>query len=518
MTGSAQTASTTEQAGTVSTHISMLVLTGDRVFKFRKPVVTDFCDFTTVAARLHDCEREVALNRRLTDDVYLGVAHLRLDGDDAQGTEAEPCVVMRRLPHERLLSALIESGADVTAALRDIATQLAAFHATAARSPEIDAGSEPDAIAARWANAVDQLRPFTHAPADVAQLDEITRLANRWCAGRAPLFHARIAAGSVCDGHADLRADNIFWLDDGARIMDCIEFDDSLRHIDVVTDLAFLVMDLRRLGRVAEAEVLIAEYEQHSGRPVPRTLMDHDVAYWALVRAKVAHLRAAQTGSADASIDDASLPTRAGSSEVDTLMALSLDHLRRARVRLVVVGGLPGTGKSTLARALGAATGWLVLATDHIRKELADLDTTARTHDDFDSGLYDPAHTAATYAELLRRARHALAQGTSVIVDASWNRAEDRAAAAALADEVSADLSELRCVVDNDIARSRLQARVKADNDASDADVEVAERMAAAADEWPTATPVDTAGPVDTTVSEVCSRLGVTPGSNPIGS
>lgn len=495
---------TVDRSETVSTHISMLVLTADRVFKFRKPVVTDFCDFTTLAARLHDCEREVALNRRLTDDVYLGVGRVRLDGDrDGDGDEAEPCVVMRRLPQDRLLSTLIESGADITAAVRDVAARLATFHASAVRSPEIDAGGQPETVAARWANASEQLRPFTHTPADVARLDEITHLATRWCAGRAPLFRDRIAAGLVCDGHADLRADNIFWLEDGVRIMDCIEFDDSLRHIDVATDLAFLVMDLRRLDRAAEAEVLITEYEARSGRPVPRAPLDHDVAYWALVRAKVAHLRAAQT-DAD---DRITPPVATTPSGVDELMELAVEHLRQARVRLVVIGGLPGTGKSTLARGLGAATGWAVLASDHIRKELADLATTARTHDGFERGLYDPAHTAATYAELLRRARHALAHGESVILDASWSRAVDRAAAALLAEQTHAELHELRCVVDDEVARKRLQARVLANTDASDADVTVAERMARTAEPWPSATPVDTAGPLGATLTTLTTTL-----------
>ena len=483
-----------DDSAAVTTHISLLVLTGDRVLKFRKPIVTDFCDFTTIESRLRDCEREVELNRRLTDDVYLGVGRVEVAGLDP--AEAEPCVVMRRLPEERLLSAMAAAGEDLDGPVHAVAGRLATFHESAARVTATSPDDGPRTVRERWAGAIEQLRPRVDDPAARTALDEIDDLASRWCLGRAALFRARLDDGFVRDGHGDLRAENIFVLDDGPRILDCIEFDDDLRRIDVATDLAFLVMDLRRLGRAADAEALVEEYERASGTSVPRGLLDHDVAYWALVRAKVAHLRATQ-GEPSAGAQAAELES------------LALDQLRRARVRLVVMGGLPGTGKSTVARDLAAAIGWAVVSSDQVRKELAALPATARTGDPYGAGLYRPDRVAATYTEMLRRARRCLEHGRSVILDASWSRSSDRADAASLAIVSDAALHEIRCTVDEAVAHDRIVTRSQAGTDASDADLAIARRMAANYEPWPTATMLDTASAVDATTARLRDALGV---------
>ena len=472
----------------------MLILTGDRVLKFRKPVVTDFCDFSTIQARLHDCEREVELNRRLTDDVYLGVGRVQYaeEGDN----QAEPCVVMRRLPADRLLSTMVTAGEDIEKPVRAIARQLATFHARAVQTTTTEPEDGPRNVQARWTDAVENLRPFAGDPEAAAELDEIEQSATRWCTGSATLFRERLADGFVRDGHGDLRAENIFCLDDGPRILDCIEFDDDLRQIDVVTDIAFLVMDLRRLGRPREAEILVNAYEVAVEAPVVRGLLEHDAAYWALVRSKVTHLRAAQGD-----------PTAA--EEAPKLQAFALDQLRRARVRLVIVGGLPGTGKSTVARHLAAATEWVVVSSDHVRKELAELHATARTGDGYGDGLYAPDRVAATYTEMLRRAQHYLERGQSVILDASWIRSSDRADAASLALASQVVLHEIRCTVDDGVARSRLVERAKQGNDASDADPAIAAQMAAKDEPWPSALSIDTSGAPAETTTRLRTILGV---------
>lgn len=482
---------------TVTTHISLLVLTGNQVLKFRKPIVTDFCDFTTIEARLHDCRREVELNRRLTDDVYLGVG--RVHPEEGDVIEAEPCVIMRRLPAERLLSALVVAGEDIDEEVLAIAQQLADFHSRAAPVTASDPDDAPRTACERWADAIQQLRAHSHDRVDTTSIDELDELSTQWCTGRAPLFRSRLDEGFVRDGHGDLRAENIFCLDDGPRILDCIEFDDQLRLIDVASDLAFLVMDLRRMGRASEAEALITEYERVAGTPVPRGLLDHDAAYWALVRAKVSHLRADQ-GDPIAHRDAIALET------------LALEELRRTRVRLVVIGGLPGTGKSTAARDLAELTGWAVVSSDVVRKELVDLPATARTGDEYGKGLYRPDRIAATYTEMLRRARRSLEHGQSVILDASWSRSSDRADAASLALVSHADLHEIHCTVDDEVARERIVARARDDADASDADLAVARQMAAIYEPWPSATSIDTAATIEKITLQLREVLGIVEG------
>jgi len=161
----------------------------------------------------------------------------------------------------------------------------------------------------------------------------------------------------VRDGHGDLLAEDIFLLDDGLRVLDCIEFNDRLRHGDVLADVAFLAMDLERLGEPALAARFLDWYREFSGRPHPSTLVEHYIAYRAHVRAKIACLRHAQ-GDPDAA------------NEAAMLLTLAVRHLERGGVRMVLLGGLPGTGKTTLGPALADATGWSLLRSDEVRRDL----------------------------------------------------------------------------------------------------------------------------------------------------
>ena len=319
-----------------------------------------------------------------------------------------------------------------------------------------------------------QLAP--HEPLDPAALDETEQLALRFLAGRAPLFDARIRDGRIVDGHGDLLADDIFCLDDGPRILDCLDFDDRLRWLDGLDDAAFLAMDLERLGAAALAEQFLAAYADYSGDPAPASLRHHYVAYRAFVRAKIACLRVAQ-GDAAAGF------------EARHLAEVALRHLRAGAVTLVLVGGLPGTGKSALADTVAGRLGFTVLNSDRIRKELAGLpaETSARAR------LWQRHLLRRVDRAHLRRAAAPrpilLAHGESVIADASFISAPQRAAAAAAAGDVSADLVQLRCTASRELAAQRISTRT---GGASDADQAIAGQMAAVAKPWPDATVIDT--------------------------
>jgi uncharacterized protein len=466
-------------AQVAETHAAAVFLAGDRAYKLKKPVNLGFLDFSTPQARAAACAREVELNLRFAPDVYLGVAEVR--GPD--GRVCDHLVVMRRMPAARRLSTLVGSRAPVAGPLRQVARILAAWHARAARGPQIAEQGSRDALRRRWADNIGQARAIQarlapREPLDATVIDETERLASRFLAGRAPLFEARIQDGRIIDGHGDLLADDIFCLDDGPRILDCLDFDDRLRWLDGLDDAAFLAMDLERLGAPAVAEQFMAAYADYSGDPAPASLRHHYVAYRAFVRAKIACLRVVQ--------DDP-----AAGFEARHLAEVALRHLRAGAVTLVTVGGLPGTGKSALAGTVAGRLGFTVLNSDRIRKELAGLPAEACTRAPYEHGIYTAKWTGRTYAELLRRAAVLLAHGESVIADASFISARQRAAAAATAAEASAGLVQLQCAASGELAARRISARTCG---VSDADQAVAEAMRAIADPWPDAMVIDTDG------------------------
>lgn len=269
------------------THIGVVFLIGERAYKLKKPIRTDFLDFGTRERRERACHREVELNRRLAPDAYLGVA-------DVRGPDGEPCdhlVVMARMPGQRRLSTIIAdpgsgsgTGADE---VRQIARTVAAFHSTAERSPEIAAAGTRDAVRDRWDGVLDGLRPTGgNAPPVDVDVDMLERLATRFLAGREALFADRVDAGRIVDGHGDLLAEDIFCLPDGPQILDCLEFDDRLRWVDGLDDAAFLAMDLEHHGRPDLAAAFLDQYAQFTADPAPASLRHHYVAYRAAVRSR----------------------------------------------------------------------------------------------------------------------------------------------------------------------------------------------------------------------------------------
>jgi hypothetical protein len=485
--------------GVIETHISVLFLLGDRVYKLKKPVRFDFLDFSTRDARQEMCRREVALNRRLAPDVYLGVVDVT--GED--GAALDHLVVMRRMPDERRLSTLVaarDPGVDTQ--LRRLARLLARFHASADRSADIARHATAPRIAAGWASNTEQLAPFADTVLDADALRAVGRRAATFVEGREALFGDRVAGGHVVDGHGDLQAADVFCLDDGPRVLDCIEFNDDFRHVDVADDVAFLAMDLERLGDPAAARRFLAWYGEFAGAAPPGPLVHLYIAYRAQVRCKVACLRWAQE---DPGSDDAA----AAAAEARLLLELCRGHLERATVRLVVVGGLPGTGKTTLASGLADRLGAVLVRSDEVRKELASLPPTARADAAFGEGIYGPAWTARVYDELVEEAGRYLARGESVVLDASWADVVHRARARDAAASHRAELHEVRCRVEPGVAAQRIEARRRRGGDASDATPAVASAMSALFADWPEALAVDTSPPSGQVLATVAAALGL---------
>lgn len=442
-------------AGVAETHVAAVFFAGDRVYKIKKPVDLGFLDFREAATREWACRREHELNRRLAPDVYLDVVELR----GRRGEVHDHAVVMRRLPAERSLARLLDTGRALGDDLREIARQLADLHAGAPRSPGISGGT-PHELLGKWNQDLHELAEFAGPVLDRAALAELAALAREFLLGRGPLLRQRVAEGFVVDGHGDLLSEDVFCLDDGPRLLDCVEFDDQLRHVDGVDDAACLAMDLHRRGAPSLAAAFLERYRQFTGDPAPDALLHHYTAYRALVRAKVACLQGASR-----------------TVDAQRHLALALEQARRGRVRLVLVGGLPGTGKSTLSAELADRLDARLVSSDRLRTELfGPAEPSA-----YGTGQFTPDRVDAVYEHLLDRAEHLLTLGQPVVLDASWTRERHRRLARELGERTCSEFVPLQCTAPADVVRERLGART---DTLSAADEDVARAMSADMDPW----------------------------------
>ncbi len=495
------------------THSAVVLLMGEYAYKTKKPVDLGFLDFSTPALREQACRRELAVNRRIAPDVYLGVAEVRLRpaADDADGPGPPPCehvLVMRRMPDDRRLARLVREGVDVGPDLRRLARIMAAFHTSARTNAEIAACGSPAALEGRWrANLATLDRAAISAPSR-DRLDEIRCLALDFVAGRHRLLEARMAAARVRDGHGDLLADDIFCLSDGPRALDALDFDDRLRWMDVhVDDVACLAMDLERLGAPHLADRFLRDYAEFSGTPAPDSLVHHYIAYRAVMRAMVAAIQAAQQGRPldHPAEPGPSTPEADGLDPVDQLLQIGLDHLRAGQVRLVVVGGGPASGKTTVATAVADRFDLAVLSSDRVRKEMLGIDPESHRPAAFGRGIYRAEVTEHTYECLAEQAGGILAMGCSVVVDATFAAARHRRLLADVATRTHTAATWVRCRPPDAVVAARLRQRARRLDPSTDADAAVAARLARQTDPWPGATDLDTSRPVGDCVDAVAA-------------
>ena len=264
-------------------------------------------------------------------------------------------------------------------------------------------------------------------------------------------------------------------------LLDCLEFDDQLRYVDRIDDAAFLAMDLEFLGRKDLGDYFLERYVAHSADSAPSSLRDFYIAYRAVVRAKVDCVRWLQ-GKSEAVVDAA------------RHLAIATRHLETGAIRLALVGGNPGTGKSTLARALAERVGAQVISTDDVRRELRESGTVTGDPGVLNAGLYSPDNVATVYEAALRRARVCLTEGQSVILDGTWRDPQIRAQAHRLASETHSALVELMCTATVDTAADRIRTRRPGNSEATP---EIATMLAAEQTGWDTAHRMNTSRPLE---------------------
>ncbi len=426
------------------THLSVVLLTEEHAIKSKRPVDLGFVDFTTRAARRAACEAEVRLNRRLAPDVYLGV--IELDG-------GEPAVLMRRLPDDATLLAAVERGEADAALLERVARRLAAFHDGAETSEAIAGFGAPEVVMGNalenFSATTDQIGRTVHATVHARAWDATRRLG----AALDDRFRERVRSRRVRDCHGDLRLEHVYLLDGEVVVLDCVEFADRFRFSDVVSDMAFLYMDLAVRGHRALADRFAEAWLEATGDEAGRELLPFYSAYRSAVRGKVRGL----------------VPGDEARSRRHWLFAWGELAARAERPVLVGVGGLPGTGKSTLARGLGER-GFEVVRSDVVRKELAGLAETDSARAGFGHGLYTDAARDEVYAACFERAGEQLFAGRRVVVDASFTLERWREGLLALGRRWGVPVTLLRCEAPEAVVLDRLGRR---SGDASDADAAI---------------------------------------------
>ena len=479
----------------IETHISWVLLARDAAYKLKKPVRLPFLDFTTLVSRQRSCDQELGLGRRLAPEIYLDIVEVR-EGPagpcfGGSGPLLDVAVHMRRFPDGALWSERLAAATLTASHIDAFAQRLTAFHRDAAVAPAdgvFGSAAVRGRVVGRLVAGIDawQGRLATPDPAWPALRawlgDELARLE--------PFWPARLRTGHVREGHGDLHLGNVLQLGDEAIAFDGIEFDAELRWIDVLDDSAFLVMDLMAHGRRDLAfrflDACLEAGGDRDGLPALRFFL----VSRALVRAQVATLGPAP---------DAGLP---GVPEAGDYLGLASSLSRGADARLAITHGLPGSGKTFVSQRLLEAAGAIRVRSDVERKRLFGLQPLEPSQGQVAEGIYGAAATEQTYAQLLGVAHTALRAGWPSVVDAAFLRRSERASFAALAAALAAPFAIVDCRAELPLLRVRVREREARADDASEAGVDVLERLAGVAeplddDEQALAIPVGPESPVD---------------------
>ncbi len=439
------------------THISKVFLTGDQVYKIKKKIDLGFLDFSNLAKRRRYCELEVALNRRLTDHVYLDVMPITAEGRGfclgGSGDAVEFAVHMRQLPDACSLASLLKKDRVDIEQVEALALKLTDFY-------ERQGSVAPEPAAAAWKNikyaCEENFRQTQWAagdPLNSKRYHTVRSATRSFLTHRKALFDARIEAGKICDGHGDLRCGHVYYAeDDTIQVIDCIEFNTRLRYIDIASDLAFLAMDLDFRGYPQLGAALVDAYARKTGDWQIFALLPFYKCYRAMVRSKVNCIRLKENGHGGC--NPRTLGRRA-----DRYLSLAHGyavHFRRPTIW--VLCGLPAAGKSTIARVLSQAMATTVLRSDVSRKQLFQS-TKKEMLTGFDQGNYNPAAHRLTYHKLLQLARDALDQENSIILDATFSHPEQRRQLLQLAADRQARAVFVECTAPDHVLKARLLRR-----------------------------------------------------------
>jgi len=450
------------QVETITTHASIVFLAGDRVLKLKRAVKYSYLDFSTVDLRRKFCEAELALNRRTAPQLYRAVQSVTREPDgrlalDGKGEAVDWVVVMQRFPQEALFSRLAEADCLKPDLMRRLADRIAAFHRDAYGMPDFGGVKGVAQVIAINDENLRRDGPPRISEAEAAALTVAARVA---ASALSDLLEQRRVAGKVRCCHGDLHLNNICLIDGEPTLFDGIEFNPSLACIDVLYDLAFLLMDLRFRGHATEAAIVFNRYLDVTDESDGLATLPLFLALRAWVRAHVT-ATAAKSGAGDIEV-------------ARRYFDLALDLLKPHPPRLVAIGGLSGTGKSTIAAILSGGIGHApaarVLRSDVIRKRQFGASPEQRLPPE----AYSAESTRRVYATLEAQAQSVVAAGCSVIIDAVAAKPEERTEFSAFAQRIGVPFNGIWLEAPPEALRQRVGGRK---NDASDADLAILEKQ-----------------------------------------
>lgn len=447
------------------THISHIFLTGHWAYKIKKPVQYDFLDFTTLAKRRYFCHQEVALNRRLAEELYQGVVKITSENGtpviNGKGPIIEYAVLMREMPQGRMMDRLLKAGEVKKKDILGLVRILVPFYQKARTGKGINYFGRLGIIAKNTEENFTETQPYVDRLLDTRTYTQIVSWTRFFLQKEKILFKNRILNNRIRDCHGDLHSSNIC-LDKETHIYDCIEFNHRFRYSDIACDLAFLSMDMDFHGCQDLSTYLIRAYVRLSGDRELLKLLNFYKAYRAYVRAKI---HSFSSDSPELTIKE----QREHGSMAKKYYRMALEYVQEAQTpQVFVVFGLMGTGKTALAKELSRQTGWSIFSSDEIRKTSTGLSPSARKWEPFGKGIYSEEISRRIYLKMRKAAGKLLEEGQSVILDGSYKRQTERLALVDLAKKKGARIRFLECRAPIKIIRQRLAQRAQESKTISD--------------------------------------------------
>ncbi len=450
----------------IETHISWVILTGDYVYKIKKPLDLGFLDFSSLEKRQHYCNAEVELNKTLAPDIYLDV--LPITGSETapelngSGDAIEYVIKMREFSQECLFTELLSQNKLQATHILQTATALADFHSKVPCVADDSPYGTAEQVHEPVVQNFDQIAPMLDLDRQLAQLQALSHWANLEHKKIKTELSKRRENNFIRACHGDVHLGNIALVDDAAMIFDCIEFNEAFRWTDTMADLGFLAMDLEDVERPDLANLLVNQYLQTSGDYHGLSVLRYYKAYRAVVRAKITLFQLQD----DTLSDTARLELE---SKYQRCADLADYYREPAQPLLLITHGVAASGKSTLSNALVSTLGCISLSSDLERKRMLNLDAHAKTNSPLNQGIYNEDINQQTYERLYALAKQLISYGYPVIVDATFIRQEHRAMFNQLAQDLQVPHAILHCQASAETLEKWLHTRHQQGNHPSEA-------------------------------------------------